>query len=673
MKVALERLEQHGIFYVGTKSQISYIHCNPYLLIEDDQAVLFEPGSVLDFEEVKKNVEHYISLDKITYIVISHPDPDLASSLPLFEKAGLHAKVVCDWRTYNILKYYGITSPIYSLQQHNKQLRLNTGRVLEFIRAPFTHYSGNFLTYDTQSKSLFSGDLFGGYSKGWELFAGEDYNEAMATYHENYMPSSDFIRPIMKKLLKMDILYILPQHGSILRDEQVRKSIVFLYKLNFYNNSYQVVNVKNNRREYNFHSFLNQMLLRLNNLYSIDEILEVFDNTTIEIDPETLSVISQHENKYRLWNHFFEQIYLKKGHEWLAILESVVKKIVRLYNVKPPKIYQAQAVDSSMKLSQLEAEKEEMLKKIDAISENKGQGDQDDLRCQITNLRLTDAFKELVREDLQSDEVINDINGVIYISIDNMDEINAEHTIRIGDETIRIASVKIKDITNTETLVFKHFGAGFFIYLPKSDISTIYSKALELRNELGESDSFIEQISVSISIVRLSELVSIDIDDQVNELFTKLETRMIESQRYGGGHIVDHQNESELFDGKILLIDEDDIYQNILMRVFQLHNYDVVIAQDVYEAMTIIEKQRIDVIISEINLSKLDGFALKKQLNETTKYANIPFILVSHNKNHNSIIKANHLDIDFIVQKPFYHEEIVGLVQRLQRREIKNG
>ena len=54
-----------GVYWVGAgdlklKTQLN---CNPYLVIDHDEAVLIDPGSPLDFEYVLKNVQKIIAID----------------------------------------------------------------------------------------------------------------------------------------------------------------------------------------------------------------------------------------------------------------------------------------------------------------------------------------------------------------------------------------------------------------------------------------------------------------------------------------------------------------------------------------------------------------------------------------------------------------------------------
>jgi len=107
----------------------------------------------------------------------------------------------------------------------------------------------------------------------------------------------------------------------------------------------------------------------------------------------------------------------------------------------------------------------------------------------------------------------------------------------------------------------------------------------------------------------------------------------------------------------------------MLYRIFKRIHFEVRLAKDVEEALQVIDNHPIDVIISEINLSKIDGFTLKQTLNETKDYKKIPFIMVSHNKTVENIKRGNTLDVDLILEKPIVPEEIVGIIKRVKDRK----
>ena len=200
-----------GVYWVGAgdlklKTQLN---CNPYLVIDHDEAVLIDPGSPLDFEYVLKNVQKIIAIDKLRYIVLQHQDPDFCSSTPLFEQHGFCGQIATHWRAANLIQFYGVKSPFFLVDEHDWQLKLGNDRLLNFISTPYLHFSGAMATYDPKTKVLFSSDLFGAFSGQPGLYADEwpqnSYMESMLSFHENYMPSNKNLRPVMEKLSKLEI------------------------------------------------------------------------------------------------------------------------------------------------------------------------------------------------------------------------------------------------------------------------------------------------------------------------------------------------------------------------------------------------------------------------------------------------------------------------------------
>lgn len=159
-------------------------------------------------------------------------------------------------------------------------------------------------------------------------------------------------------------------------------------------------------------------------------------------------------------------------------------------------------------------------------------------------------------------------------------------------------------------------------------------------------------------------------EQQATEIMNLLDKRMRQAYKSGNAMIIDSEAKLDIEnEGVVLLIDEDEISRNMLQRIFKRINLEVIFAKDVEDALQIIINTPIDFIISEINLSKMDGFALKRQLNETKEYRQIPFIMVSHSKTVENIRRGNLLDVDVILEKPIIPEELLGFIKRIRERK----
>ncbi len=223
------------IFWTGFYDEVTKFHCNPYILIDEKDVVLFDSGSIPDFPEIMRKVIDVINPHEITYVVAHHQDPDVCGNLAITEDIidRSELKVVAHSNTVRLIRHLGLSSDFYRVDEHDHKLILKSGRQLEFMHTPFLHSPGAIVTYDVKTKTLFSSDIFGGVSADWALFAdGWDYLEAMKAFHQVYMPSNAILKPALEKMQsRWEIDRILPQHGCVLEGEHINIAFDFLKQL----------------------------------------------------------------------------------------------------------------------------------------------------------------------------------------------------------------------------------------------------------------------------------------------------------------------------------------------------------------------------------------------------------------------------------------------------------
>ena len=257
------------------------------------------------------------------------------------------------------------------------------------------------------------------------------------------------------------------------------------------------------------------------------------------------------------------------------------------------------------------------------------------------------------------------------MQIDQLLEINKKYGSAKGDETLKNLTHLIFNVKSEQTLVFKQDGPGIFIYKQNVEEKTLLDFALKLSNEIKSSDLFVENISVSMSITTTKELNDrYGLNERINQFIELTLMRLERAKSKGKGYILDQKTDQNKYvEGSILIVDEDETYQNLMVKIFERIHYQVIISKDVYEAYEHLENHNIDIVISEINLSKLDGFQLKHRMNQSQTMRNIPFIIVSHHKNLEVITRANLLDVHLILQKPIIPEELIGHIKRIREKK----
>lgn len=222
-----------NIYWIGEYLEGDPFQCHPYMILNGDESILIDPGSVLEFESVVKKIEQVTSIKNIKYIVLHHQDPDLAAAVPAIEKLidRDDMRVVTHSRMVLLVKHYGIKSKYYSIDEEQFLLNTKSGLTLEFITTPYCHSPGAFVTYEPDTKTLLSGDIFGGLEESWKFYADENYFSEVKLFHENFMPSRNILNYTLKKIESLDINLIAPQHGSIVKKQFIKPLIEDMKKL----------------------------------------------------------------------------------------------------------------------------------------------------------------------------------------------------------------------------------------------------------------------------------------------------------------------------------------------------------------------------------------------------------------------------------------------------------
>jgi len=213
-----------NVYWVGFYDEKASFHCNPYLIVEGNEAILIDPGSNIHFAIVARKVSSIIKFNKIKYIIIHHQDPDLAANIPVFEKIinNKNLKVVTTERVSFLTEYYGYKSHHRFIEEG--PLMFN-GRKFSFIFTPYLHAPGAFVTYDEKNKVLFSSDIFGAFSENWDIYADKEYPEKMEKFHHSYIHPGKILRDKMIEFEKLDLDLIAPQHGSVIKKEFIKENI----------------------------------------------------------------------------------------------------------------------------------------------------------------------------------------------------------------------------------------------------------------------------------------------------------------------------------------------------------------------------------------------------------------------------------------------------------------
>jgi len=115
---------------------------------------------------------------------------------------------------------------------------------------------------------------------------------------------------------------------------------------------------------------------------------------------------------------------------------------------------------------------------------------------------------------------------------------------------------------------------------------------------------------------------------------------------------------------KILIADDEDVVLEIMAKKIASQDYEVVTAKDGQEAWAKIVSELPDIIILDLNMPKMDGWAVLSQLrqNPPTKRW-LPVIIVSAQNELESFRKGVDLEADHYLTKPCPIEDILKAIR----------
>jgi len=117
-----------------------------------------------------------------------------------------------------------------------------------------------------------------------------------------------------------------------------------------------------------------------------------------------------------------------------------------------------------------------------------------------------------------------------------------------------------------------------------------------------------------------------------------------------------------------ILIVEDDQTVRELLKYRLGKQYDVATATNGEEALDLVEEQAPDLIVSDIMMPKMDGFALQSALQSDKNTRVIPFIFLTARADEDARKRGERMGVDDYITKPFDMDQLFSRVERLLER-----
>ncbi|MFP3155190.1 FprA family A-type flavoprotein [Lachnospiraceae bacterium ZAX-1] len=192
---------------------ISY---NSYLILDEKIAVM----DTVDARKTKEWLENLTTAlqGRIPdYVVVSHMEPDHAANIQVLVEKYPSIQIVGNVKTFTMMaQFFTFDISKHSITVAEGDTLSLGNHTLQFFMAPMVHWPEVMVTYDSTDKVLFSADGFG---KFGALDANEDWTKEARRYYFNICGKYGAqVQALLKKAAKLDIAFICPLHGPILKE-----------------------------------------------------------------------------------------------------------------------------------------------------------------------------------------------------------------------------------------------------------------------------------------------------------------------------------------------------------------------------------------------------------------------------------------------------------------------
>lgn len=115
-------------------------------------------------------------------------------------------------------------------------------------------------------------------------------------------------------------------------------------------------------------------------------------------------------------------------------------------------------------------------------------------------------------------------------------------------------------------------------------------------------------------------------------------------------------------DATILVVDDEEMLRKVLDKILTKEGYVVHLAASGGEALEILSREKVDLVITDVKMPEMDGFDLLKTIKEDHPHTGI--IVMTAFGDAYTVRDALLLGADEYITKPFKSFEIIMVVER---------
>ncbi len=115
----------------------------------------------------------------------------------------------------------------------------------------------------------------------------------------------------------------------------------------------------------------------------------------------------------------------------------------------------------------------------------------------------------------------------------------------------------------------------------------------------------------------------------------------------------------------ILLVEDSPTIRNLLRLMLKQHGFTVSTAGDGLEGLEVLSRTQVDLVITDVNMPRMDGFTFITRIRAQAAHANLPIIVLSTESTSRNRQEGINLGANLYLTKPVPPQVLVEEVEKL--------
>lgn len=115
----------------------------------------------------------------------------------------------------------------------------------------------------------------------------------------------------------------------------------------------------------------------------------------------------------------------------------------------------------------------------------------------------------------------------------------------------------------------------------------------------------------------------------------------------------------------VMVVDDSLTMRKVLGRLLEREGYQVVVAKDGMDALQKLQETLPDIMLTDIEMPRMDGFELARNVRDDSRTANMPVIIISSRTAEKHRNLAHEIGVDAFLGKPVQDDELIAQISAL--------